>query len=206
MGFFLSTSTGEFTGFCALQKTLLDSPVGKFLRGWRMIRDVYPQNAVSSPGGKSWEVGLHLVSTSRGGSTWRKKNDEKNDKVVWWRDLVVLFFFQWFLFHVGKCLSLKILNLVYACRKGRLFSLRWLVIQAINLDDRQLSMSSILAFWSWYVWGFHFSHFRCRIFKISMARFVFFSRCGKIIIKIWGVSKNRGTPKWMVKIMENPIF
>ena len=36
-------------------------------------------------------------------------------------------------------------------------------------------------------------------FSMKFGRFFFLVR------PIWGVSKNRGTPKWMVKIMENPV-
>ena len=35
---------------------------------------------------------------------------------------------------------------------------------------------------------------------------VFFQPMAYIWLKCMGVSKNRGTPKWMVKIMENPII
>ena len=131
------------------------------------------------------------------------KTTKKNDKVVWWLESLV-FFFPMILVSCWEVPFFE--DLVSACRKGRLFSLRWLVIQAINLmTGIQLSMSSTWLSGHGMFGGSISLTFGAGFLQISMARFVFFSRCGKII-KIWGVSKNRGTPKGMVKIMENPIF
>ena len=61
-----------------------------------------PKRRLSSPGGKSWEVGLHLVSKSRGGSTSRK-NTTKTIKL--YDDVFVVFFFPMTL--VSCCFALE---------------------------------------------------------------------------------------------------
>ena len=103
-------------------KTFMDSHVGSSYR-MRMIRDVYPKRRLTSPGGKSWEVGLHLVSTSRGGSTWRKRRKKKRQK----RQRCMMTF-SWCVFFprtLVSCWEAPFFeDLVSACRKGRLFSLR----------------------------------------------------------------------------------
>ena len=92
-----------------------------------------PKRRLSSPGGKSWEVGLHLVSKSRGGSTSRK-NTTKTIKL--YDDVFVVFFFSndscFTLFCIGKHVVVCVEKVLSADNAS-----------SHQLDDRQLSMSSI---------------------------------------------------------------